>query len=79
MALSAAESGEEGAGHDRGHGGGGGGVSGGRAAATCGGRGRRQCQLAMGKTEEARVVRAGGGHGSLADWVVCAGCRRGRE
>ena len=42
MAFSAAEAGKEGAVHDRGHGGGGG-VSGGRAAATCGGRGRRQC------------------------------------
>ena len=68
-----------GAGHDRSYGVGGG-VSGGRAAATCGGRGGATVPVAMvlTKREEAgNMLRAA--TAAMADWVVCAGCRRRRE
>ena len=71
--------GEEGAGHDRSYGVGGG-VSGGRAAATCGGRGGATVPVAMVLTkreETGNMLRAA--TAAVADWVVCGGCRRGRE
>ena len=80
VALVAAVAGEEGAGHDRSYGVGGG-VSGGRAAATCGGRGGATVPVAMvltkKKEETGNMLRAA--TAAMADWVVCGGCRRGRE
>ena len=78
MALSAAVAGEEGADHSRSCGGGGASAAVGPPQHAAAAAATMPVAMVLTKTEGAGNV-LGAATAAMADFVVCAGCRRGRE